>query len=201
MPFIAPSYGRFVTFEHDSLAFGYPKPCVPNIDSILTLTGNGNIPGDVDRALVVLHSILKGKSSMDRDARIKAISVIYHIVFIKHDRIWTMEQFILLDTIFKFVSYSPFNRRTIWLRWRPYYAATDLLYVNNSKNNPRDAAYNAHMTKLVDSIVEAEKEEICDTHHPCEYEYAMGVRGEQAMDYSQGPSVGLEEVEIHFIGQ
>jgi len=205
MIYIPSSYGRSVTNFNELLTLGYPLAPLdrvpPSIDTLLFVIEYMELPTEVVSALVLLHSILKGKASMNRDKRIKTISEIYFIVFFKYPRIWTHETLLLVHSIFNIVARSPFNRRTVWIRWEVGFTAADFLYADDSKNNEKDARYNEYMSELMDSIADAEKDEIFDTHHPCEYESVLGIQGDSAMDFVPPQHAGLEEARVILIGE
>lgn len=201
---IPSSYGRLVTHTHRNRTMhgaGWSAALLPEVDTILSLVETRILPDEVDKALVLLHSILKGKASVGRDERIRLISTIYDIVFLRYDRMWRTWEFHFLIRVFKYVSLSPFNTRSLWIKWRPYHTALDFVYVDKALNNPKDSRYLDHMNELVDSIEEEEKDEIFDTHHPCEYERAMGITGPDAMDFSSASHIGKEEATIHLFDQ
>ena len=202
MVLIPSSYGRFVTHCHGVDATGHPHSGIRSaIDTTFFLIHNANLPPEVVSALDLLYTILQSGAAMDRNKRIKAISEIYSIVFFLHNRIWSERTFVLVYSLFKFVGHSPMNRRSLWVKWEDELTAADFLYLEDRRPPMIDAPYNMAMTEIMDSIAEAGRDEIYDTHHPCEYESAMGIQGDDAMDFVVPDHVGIEQTNVLLIGE
>ena len=205
MTYIPSSYGWLVSLNFEAKNAGVAmrnfSPTVPVIDTLTTLAQIQNLDPEVRDNLLVLHSILTGKSGLDRKQRIRTISEIYFIVFFKFDRIWSKANFLLLYRLFNYVGFSPFNHRTVWARWEYGFTAFDFLYEKKELNNPKDQDYDEHMTVIMDAIAEADKDEIYDTHHPCEYDLVLGNQNSASFDFANPLSPGVPESPINFNDQ